>query len=240
MTPDQITALIDATWPAASHTEIGPWTIREGKGAGSRVSAATARQPARADELPLAVDAMRDLGQTPIFMVRSGEASLDTLLAGRGYIIKDPVTVYTAPITAIATNRPPRLTCFEVYPPLAVQEEIWAAGGVGPARLAVMHRAPGPRTTILGRMDDTPAGTLFVAIHDGTAMVHAVETAARFRRKGLARHMMRAAAFWARDNGAQTLALLVTDANQGANALYSSLGMHAAAGYHYRIHPEAP
>lgn len=240
MTPQDLTALIDGTWPAASIHEAGPWLIREGRGAGSRVSAATAKVPGTLDDLPLAEQAMRDLGQVPLFMVRSGEDALDTALADKGYRIKDPVTAYAAPIDAVATHRPPPVTCFEVWPPLAVQEEIWADGGIGPARVAVMHRAAGPRTTILGRMDDTPAGCLFAAIHGTTVTVHAVETASRFRRKGLAAHMMRAAAFWGRDNGAQNFALVTTVANNAANALYASLGMTAAAGYHYRIHPETP
>lgn len=239
MTPDRITDLIDATWPAATTRAIEGWTIREGAGGGSRVSAATAIAPGKVADIAEAEAAMRALGQTPLFMVRHGESALDRDLGQRGYQVKDPVTVYRLPIEALTDTRPPPVTCFEVWPPLAIQEEIWAAGGVDAARLAVMARANDPKTTILGRLDDTPAGTLFAAVHDGTVMVHAVETAARFRRKGLGAHMMRAAAFWGRDNGADTLALLVTEANEGANALYTSLGMTPAAGYHYRILSEA-
>ena len=98
-----------------------------------------------------------------------------------------------------------------------------------------MHRAAAPKTTVLGRMNDTPAGTAFAAIHHGTAMLHAIETAAAFRRQGMARHMIRALAHWAQDQGAQTVALLVTRANTDANALYTSLGMALVGQYHYRI-----
>ena len=47
--------------------------------------------------------------------------------------------------------------------------------------------------------------------------------------------MMRAAADWARGQGADWLGLVVTEANGGARALYDSLGMVVAARYHYRV-----
>jgi len=238
MTPDVLTALIDATWPAKSIHDVDGWTIRAGAGGGSRVSASTALSTARIEEHPLAAGAMRDLGQTPLFMVRSGEDALDAALVADGYTIKDPTTFYTAPIETIATDRPPAVTCFQVWPPLATQAEIWDSGGVDDARLAIMHRASGPKTTVLGRVHDTPAGTAFAAIHDGTVMFHAIETSHAFRRQGLARHMIRALAFWAQERGAHTAALLVTRANTPANALYTSLGMKPVGGYHYRTHPE--
>ena len=240
MTPDTLSQLIDATWPAKSMHDAHGWTIREGAGAGSRVSAATATKAAGLEEHPLAASAMRGIGQTPLFMVRSSEGALDAALESAGYAIKDPTQIYTTPTTTIATHRPPPVTCFQVWPPLAAQAEIWDAGGVDDARLAVMHRAKGPKSSVLGRVHDTPAGTAFAAIHSDTAMLHSIETSHAFRRQGLGRHMIRALAFWAQDQGAAQIALLVTRANTGANALYSSMGFAPVGGYHYRIHPEAP
>ena len=46
--------------------------------------------------------------------------------------------------------------------------------------------------------------------------------------------MMRGAAIWAAEQGAQTMAVLCTCDNAGANALYCGLGMDPAGGYHYR------
>jgi len=238
MTPETLTSLIDATWPAKSLHDVDGWTIREGAGGGSRVSAATATERSDLEKYPTAVRAMRELGQTPLFMVRAGEDELDALLESDGYIIKDPVTYYTVPTDLLAVQRPPAVTCFQVWPPLATQVEIWAQGDIDAARLAVMHRVNGAKTTVLGRQNDTPAGTAFAAIHNGTAMFHAIETATAFRRQGLGRHMLTALSFWAKEQGADTVALLVTRANVGANALYASLGMTPVGGYHYRIKPE--
>lgn len=230
MTPDTLSALIDATWPPARMIPLNDWTIREGASGGSRVSAATG-----SGEIGPAEAAMRDLGQSPTFMIRAGEEALDQTLSDQGYRIKDPVTVYSCHVAQLTGQRPPPVSCFEVQGRLAIQEEIWAAGGIDAARLAIMDRAPGPKATVLGRAGDQAAGTLFAAQSGDTVMLHAIETLDRFRRQGVARRMMTAAAFWAQDQGATTLTLLVTRANGGANALYSSLGMTAAAGYHYRI-----
>ena len=227
------------TWPAASETRVGPWTIRDGQGGGQRVAAATADGAFKLDDLQSGEAAMTDLNQPNLFMIRDGQTDLDSMLETNGYTIKDPVTYYVAPTETLATQRPPAVTCFQVWPPLATQAEIWDAGGIDDARLAVMHRANGPKTTVLGRVHDTPAGTAFAAIHNGTAMLHAIETSHAFRRQGLGGHMIRALAFWAQDHGAAQIALLVTRANTGANALYSSMGFSAVGGYHYRIHPEA-
>lgn len=234
---------IDATWPAAERRACGPFVLRDGRGGGNRVGAATATGPATRAEALRAAEAMRAAGQPPLFMIRGGlaqDAALDVLLAAEGYALRDPTRIWLAPVAALATRRPPPVTAFEVWPPLAVQAEIWAAGGIGPERRAVMERAPDPRTTILGRMDEAPGGTAFVACAGPVAMLHALQIVPALRRRGLAAHLMRAAAFWARDRGASHLAVLVTQANAAASALYASLGMEVVGQYHYRSEPENP
>ena len=229
--------LIDATWPPAAFHQIGPWTIREGRGGGSRVSAATARSPVGADARQIAEQAMQGLGQPPIFMIRPGDDGLDAQLAGAGYAIQDPVVAYAAPIHPITADDLPAKTTFQSWPPLSQQRDIWAIGGIGPARLAIMDRVTGPRTSFLGRVQDQPAGSVFVGCQAGQAMLHALEVLPQFRRQGLGRHLLIAAAHWAQGQGAQSLSLVVTRANVGANALYTSLGMGVVGQYHYRIRP---
>ena len=230
--------VIDASWPAASKINHGPWVIRDGQNGGSRVSAATARQPVTVDDLPLAEEAMRELKQPALIMIRAGDDDLDQILAKAGYAIKDPVIMYAALARDIAIERPPPVTSFQVWPPLATQAEIWNHGGIGSGRLAVMDRAPQPKTTLLGRLNDRPAGTVYVGSGHDCAMIHALEIAADHRKQGLAKHLTRAAAYWALDQNLTHLTLVTTQANDAANALYTSLGMHVVGHYHYRIYPE--
>ncbi len=229
-------AALDATWPAARVHRAGPWDIREGQGGGRRVSSATAREDWHADDIALAEAAHTALGQQSVFQVRGGEDRLDAALEARGYALIDPVLAWSAPVAALAGDLPP-LAAFAIWPPLAIMRGIWAEGGTGPARLAVMGRAAAPRAAFLARVGDRPAGVAFTAIHGGTAMLHALHVRPEFRRNGAARTMLRAAANLAAAAGARRLALMVAAANAPANALYASLGMEVVGQYHYREHP---
>jgi GNAT superfamily N-acetyltransferase len=228
-------AVLDATWPAAETTRAGPWRLRRGLGGGNRVSAATLEGPAGDPTEAEAV--MRVWGQRPLFMVRPGEDALDAALAARGYTPHDASILLAGPIAGLAA---PVLdaTAIDCEGRLARMEEIWAAGGIGPARLAVMDRVAGPRSFLLGRLGDRPAACGFVAIAGGVAMLHALEVAPFARRQGIGARLTRAAAHWAAERGAGRLALAVTEANAPARALYAGLGLAEAARYHYRLAPE--
>lgn len=232
---DWLFETVDGTWPAARYIEKGPWLLREGQGGGSRVSAASALGPVTADDIATAEAAMRDMGQRQLFMIRPGDEALDALLEARGYAVLDPVNAYACPVETLTDIPIPRVTVLQVWEPLAIMREIWAAGGIGPARIAVMERAKGPKTGLLARFNDKPGGTAFVAIHDGVAMLHALEILPHQRKQGLGQWMMRGAAHWAAAQGAHTLAVVCTKANDGANALYSGLGMSVVGEYHYRV-----
>ena len=221
----------DQTWPAARRWTAAGWTLREGQGGGKRVSAATQADPDA--DVAVAEAEMRALGQAPLFMIRSGDAALDQLLAVRGYSVVDPVTMYHLPIERLMDVLIPPVTAFEIWEPLAIMEEIWASGGIGPGRLAVMARAE-IKTAILARWNEHPAGVAFAAVHDGVCMVHAVEVLPHQRRQGVAQWMMRRAAFWGQSHGATHLSALCTDANVAANQLYQALGFAPAGAYHYR------
>lgn len=177
---------------------------------------------------------MLAMGQNRIFCLRPGDEALDAQLAARGYDILDPVNIYACPARHLTDIPIPRVTVFNIWQPLAIMREIWMQGGIGSERLAVMHRAQGPKTGLLMRRSDQPAGTGFVAAHDGIAMMHALEILPAHRRQGMGQWAMRAAAFWALDNGAQTLSVICTKANAGANGLYHALGMEIVGEYHYR------
>ncbi len=232
-------AVIDATWPATVLHRAGAFVVREGRGGGKRVSSASAEGPWTEADIDEAMATHARLGQPALFMIRAQDAALDAALAARGLVVIDPVVVLAAPVAALATQRPPPITAFCLWPPLAIMRDLWSEGGIGPGRQAVMERAPAPKCAVLGRMDDRAGGVGFVGMHARVAMVHAFYVLPALRRKGLARYMLREAAFWAAENGAETLALVVTRANGGALALYRGCGLAEVAGYHYRIAPGA-
>ena len=230
---DPLFEVIDATWPAASMRMAGGFKLREGLGGGSRVSSASLEVPFAQADITAAIAAHQALGQEPKFILRPGEGALDDALAAQGFEVFDPVVIHAAPLETLAAEVPP-VTAFAHWPPLAIARDIWAEAGIGPARQAVADRVQGPKAVILGRMEDRAAGTAFIALHERTAMLHALTVLPAFRRKGLARAMMAEAARWAGAMGAARLALAVTQANGAAQALYLGLGMEPVLHYHYR------
>jgi len=237
LTDPKYYAVVEATWPTAAKRQLGPITLREGQGGGSRVSAASVEGSATEAEIETAEQAMRAMGQDCLFMIRDGQDDLDAQLDARGYLVKDPVNLWVCPIEKLMDVEIPRVTTFALWSPLEIQREIWIAGGIGMARQAIMERVSGPKAALLGRYDDKPAGAGFVAVHDGVAMVHALEILPHQRRRGMGVWMMRQAAFWAAENGATEMAVLCTKENAGANGLYASLGMTNGGQYHYRQLP---
>lgn len=232
-TADQLFAALDATWPAAATTKVDGWLLRDGAGGGKRVSAASRLAPGA--EISTAVEAMRAMGQRPMFQVRGEEADLDAALEVTGHRRVDPVWLYAAPVGGLIDGESEQSRIYRGQFAVAAMQEIWAKGGIGPARLAVMERAAAPKSWLMTRIDDRPAGVAFVSVSGDIAMVHAIEVARGYRRQGAARALMSGAATFAADSGANWLALAVTKANFAANSLYRSLGMEVVAGYHYRV-----
>lgn len=226
-------AIIDATWPAAHVERACGFVIREGRGGGSRVSCATLEVPLEEADIAAAEAAHRALGQTPRFMIRDGDAALDAALEARGYEAYDPVRLWSAPIAALQGEVPP-VTAFAHWPPLQIARDLWSELDVGPERQAIMARVTGPKACVLGRKTDRAAGVAFVAIHEGTAMLHALAVAPQFRRQGLARQMIFEAARWAAEQGAERFEMIVTLANDASNGLARELGMTERMRYHYR------
>ncbi len=231
---DAIYDVLEQTWPAASYARVGPWMIRAGADGGQRVSAATVEGAFEDADIPQAEAAMQALGQTPLFMLRHSDGRLDEMLAARGYKRHDPVVAYEAAVADLANPAPSAMAAFPTWPPLSISVQLWEEAGIGPGRLAVMDRVSGTKTCILGRANDRASGVAFVALHGRTAMVHALEVSPTQRRQGSAKDIMRMAAVWAQDQGADTLCLAVTEGNAAARTLYSGLGMTIVGAYHYR------
>ena len=228
-----------ATWPPARLEHVGAWTIREGQGGGSRVSAATEDWPVTEIDLPAAEAAMRALGQTPLVMVRDGEDKLDHLLETHGYVVKDPTNLYVIEAASLAGDgQLPMGGGYAMWPPLGLIREIFEDGNIDAARQAVMERCPLPKAGLIERSGDYPGGAAYVALDGDIAMVHALHVLPEARRKGVARRLLKRAAIWGLDHGARFVGLAVTRGNHAANPLYASLGMSLRGHYQYRIKEE--
>ena len=223
----------EETWPAAEYADAGGFRVGRGLGAGGRVSSARAVGAWVSNDIAAAEAIHRGWGQQPMFRVLDSDTDLVAALTAAGYRRDTPTAIMEALVSAL-TDRPiPPLTTFAIWPPLAIQRDIWAAGNITPSRQAVMDRVAAPKTAILGRIDDRAAGAAFAAVCDAVAMVHAVEVLPAFRRRGLAGWMMRQVALWAAEQGAARIGLAVSRANTGARATYDRLGFAEIAGYAY-------
>ncbi|MGA0615636.1 GNAT family N-acetyltransferase [Paracoccus sp. KR1-242] len=234
MTPDpQLSLAFETTWPAAEIVDTGAIRSGRGLGAGGRVSSSIALSPDWTEADLSAAEALhRDWQQRPMFRLPDSDRRLGEALAARGYRAESPTAIMTANCAALVAEIP-ALTIFPIWPPLAIQRELWAAGNIGPARQAVMERVAEPKISILGRLDDRAAGSAFVAVEGPVAMVHAIEVAPQFRRRGVGAFLVRAAAEWAARQGAPRLGLAVSRSNAGARALYDRMGFSEIAGYSY-------
>ncbi|MEM8790373.1 MAG: GNAT family N-acetyltransferase [Pseudomonadota bacterium] len=230
---ERLMAAIDATWPAAEFREQGGWVLRRGAGGGQRVSAARG-----SGDIAEAEETMWAWGQAPIFSMTPKDSDMDAALAERGYKIHDPVALYAAPTDRLVDGEDETAKLLRCESPLALVDEIWDAGGIGPARRAIMERCMCPKITLISRAGDRLSGCAFVAIDRDVAMIHAIEVRSELRRKGAGARLLRGAARWAGERGAGSLALAVTEANTAANTLYQKLGMEVVGHYHYRVLPK--
>lgn len=225
-----------ATWPPAAIQRIGPWIIRRGDGGGSRVSAASLAETGREPDdeaLVMAEKAMAELGQPPIFSVPADGVALDEALARRGYDVASPTVALVT--DARRFERPDPMKAILCSHPLARMSEIWAEGDILAPRLAVMDRAVSPKAYLMARYKDRPSGAAFVACSGDIAFMHALHIRPQNRRVGLGNALTARAANWAAEQGAGTLALLVTRQNAAAIGLYEGMGFEEAGSYHYRV-----
>lgn len=228
---------VAVSWPPRTARNVGAFVVPEADQGGNRVSAARlidpTKQGASEAHLAEAEAAMLAQDRAPLFQVLDHQTDLADALDKRDYIARDHTDLLVIRAADLAAAPPP-VTAFTIWPSLAIQTEIWDAGGIDAPRRAVMERAAFPKTTLFGRINDKPAGAAFVGLNGAVAMLHALEIVPHARRAGLASTMMRAAADWAQTQGAEWFSVLVTQQNAQAQRLYASLGLKPVGTYCYR------
>lgn len=230
----ELARAFETTWPAAEYAEAGGFRIGRGMGGGGRASSARALGPDwDADAIARVAEIQRGWNEAPLFRVADSDTALQQALTAQGFAPINPTAILAADCAMLAGRALPRLSAFEIWPPLAIQRSIWAAGAIGPGRQAAMERVGLPKAALLGRVQDRAAGAGFVAVDGPVAMIHAIETLPALRRQGVGGWLVGKAAAWALGQGATRLALAVGRGNTGARALYDRLGFQELGGYGY-------
>lgn len=233
-TREEIESAFEASWPAAEYSESGAFRVGRGMGGGKRVASARAvASDWRSADIDRAIAVHLGWDQPAIFRVLDGEEKLASALQSRGFHGHTRTRMMMASVSALTDLAVPPVTSFAVWPPLAIQQELWSEQGIGRERQAVMARVRLPKAALLGRIDDRAAAVGFIAAAGDIAVLHALEVLPAMRRKGLAGWMMREAAFWAEANGAKSILLAVTAENKPAVALYQKLGFSEVSAYRY-------
>ena len=131
----------------------------------------------------------------------------------RGYRVVDPVVAYAAPVADLASPAPASMTTFPHWPPMEIASDLWAEGGIGPARLAVMDRAcTGPKPPFWGAPLTAPR---VLPLWRSMATRHVARAGGRaaMRRQGSAYNILRAAPVGRKITGPIRCRLVVTEAN---------------------------
>ncbi len=226
---------IDLTWPAEEFHELPEWKLRKSLKGGKRVSAATVNGKSGIPDIQFVENTLAEWYQDKLFLIKAGENSLDEALKSRGYCIADPTNIWSISSEALSMHQIPPVTAFSIFPPLAIQREIWTANGIDSSRIEIMDRVKTPKTTIFGRINAKPAASAFVAVANKIAMVHALVVDHKYQRQSMGKFVMRKVGAWAHQQGAESVVVLCTKQNQSANNFYKTLGMQVIGEYHYRL-----
>ncbi|MEL7346438.1 MAG: GNAT family N-acetyltransferase [Pseudomonadota bacterium] len=231
------------TWPAAEilgETDPAGWILRfSEEAAGSRANSACVSRPVPdiAAAIAAAEAAYRARGRVPRFQLWPGQEAVDEALTARGYTAYDRSLLMVRAVAEPWEPDPPGCVAVEVRTPLAALEAVWEAGGVGPARQAVIARARVPVARFLGRVDMAPAGAVAAMVDGEIAVTQALWVDPACRGRGMARCLMGAVHGFAVQTGAAVMAHAVVADNASAIRLYEGLGFHAFGAYHYAKAP---
>jgi GNAT superfamily N-acetyltransferase len=161
-------------------------------------------------------------------------------LEARGYVTKDETIIFLAPIEAIASaDASVRV--------LTAPDADWMA-----VTATAEHQVPARRAEKKRAVDMMPVPAAWLVLHEGGQALACISVVAdgplagffdlavvpAARRRGLASRITRAAAAWARSQGALWLWAQVASANQASCAAQMSLGMREAYRYVYYVRPK--
>lgn len=248
MTPPDVLALERATLttvPAPRTGFDGPFVVRAFAGGTGRANAASSLDPTPDPDLPARIAGIEGRYVALGLPVRFRSTPLDPpglvdLLVARGYMPKDETAILLAPIAAIAAADP-------AASPLPAPDADWmsvtaTAEHQSPKRRQEKEGTPPLLTTpgawITLREDGAAAAVASIVVAGSLAGYFDLAVRPEFRRRGLAARTVRAAADWARGQGASWLFCQVAASNTASLTLNTALGMQEAYRYTYWVRPQ--
>jgi ribosomal protein S18 acetylase RimI-like enzyme len=243
----QLEEMAANTWPAEVTQEMDGWILRAAGGYSLRANSVLALGPLPSH--PQWLEEVEDFyfrRSLPVLFHVSpaSDPRLEPLLEERGYGKLLSVSLHVAETRQILrmTEQAEKSAELTVHSaPLPDQEwmDVYMQyEEFPPERRAFSERlcaAKGPRAAyLLVRVKDRPAGLATVVTERGWTGLTNVVTGPDFRRMGVARALLCAAAEWSESMGAGKMYLQVEDKNKPALGLYAKAGFRKLYGYHYR------
>jgi ribosomal protein S18 acetylase RimI-like enzyme len=234
--------LADRAWPPAEVQVRDGWELRVSEpGIGRRVNSVAPREAGRRpleEKVAQAEAFYRHRGLTPTLKLTAAArpAGLDEFLAGRGYRSEAEVSIQTLSLTVPAAA--PRLPAVPSPAWLEANAAVPSHYGAAPdAFLALIGRIDAPTGFAAVERDGQVAAIGMAVAEEGAVGIFEIGTRPEYRRRGLAREVMRTLLAWGAAGGASTAYLQVMLQNTPARSLYQALGFTEAYRYWYRIAP---
>jgi GNAT superfamily N-acetyltransferase len=239
MTVRLLDALSAEAWRPLEWEEADGWVLRAAGGFSLRANSVWPRETLGARPLAERIDraeafyAARGLPVRFQISPASQPPALEASLSARSYAVHTPTDVMVAPIRYGPTALGVELSEAPTHDWRRVMLDSAADIADARGRLAIVDAIRLPRRHALVRGQGEPVAIGLGVLSHRWLGVFAMRTHPSFRRRGLAREIVRALLAWAYGEGARDAYLQVETDNPAAIALYRGLGFVRLYGYRY-------